>query len=152
MSEATFAFNINEILKYLPHRYPFLLIDRVVECVPGKTIKAYKNVTVNENFFPGHFPENPIMPGVLIMEAMAQAGGVMMITAMEQDRERLLLFTGLDKVRFRSQVIPGDRLDIECTLLRSRMNLHKMETKAYVDGRLVAEAELSAAIIEKENA
>ncbi len=151
MSVAPLAFNINDILSYLPHRYPFLLIDRVVECVPGKTIKAYKNVTVNENFFPGHFPGNPVMPGVLIMEAIAQAGGVMMISALGAKPDRLLLFTGLDKARFRSQVIPGDRLDIECTVLRSRMNIHKMEAKAFVDGKLVAEAELSAAIIDKES-
>ena len=150
MSAETLSLNINEIMKYLPHRYPFLLVDRVVECQPGVSVKAYKNVSINEDFFQGHFPGMPIMPGVLIMEALAQAGGIMMMTYMGTEKERLLLFTGMDKARFRGQVVPGDRLDMECRVLRSRMNIHKMESRAYVDGKLVAEAELSAAIIDKE--
>lgn len=151
MSEQSISFDYKKILESLPHRYPFLLVDRVVECIPGKYIKAYKNITLNEPFFQGHFPGNPVMPGVLTLEALAQAGGLMMISSLGTEEERMYLFTGLDKVRFRNPVLPGDRLDMECTLLRSKFSIHKMGAKALVDGKIVAEAELSAAIIKKED-
>lgn len=145
------SFDIKKILEFLPHRYPFLLVDRVLECTPGEHIKAYKNVTINEEFFQGHFPGNPVMPGVLMLEALAQTGGIMMIAAMGSNEGKVFLFTGLEKVRFRSPVFPGDRLDMECTLLKSKFHIHKMEAKALVDGKVVVEAEVSAAIISKED-
>lgn len=143
--------NIGEILKLLPHRYPFLLVDRVVELVPGKYIKAYKNLTFNEPFFQGHFPGVPVMPGVLILEAMAQTGGLMVVrTAVEDPTNKLFLFTGLENVRFRRPVYPGDRLDMVCTLVRHKLKLWKTDCKAYVDGVLVAEGLLTAAVTDKE--
>ncbi len=151
MSKEILSLDHKKILEFLPHRYPFLLVDRVLECTPGEHIKAYKNVSLNENFFQGHFPNNPVMPGVLILEALAQAGGVMMIASMGTEEERMYLFTGLEKVRFRSPVFPGDRLDLECTLLRSKLSIHKMHGLATVDGKVVAEAVMSAAIIKKED-
>ncbi len=151
MSKEILSLDHKKILEFLPHRYPFLLVDRVLECTPGEHIKAYKNVSLNEHFFQGHFPGNPVMPGVLILEALAQAGGVMMIAAMGTEEERMYLFTGLEKVRFRSPVFPGDRLDLECTLLRSKLTIHKMHGLATVDGKVVAEAVMSAAIIKKED-
>ena len=151
MSKEILSLDHKKILEFLPHRYPFLLVDRVLECTPGEHIKAYKNVSLNENFFQGHFPNNPVMPGVLILEALAQAGGVMMIASMGTEEERMYLFTGLEKVRFRSPVFPGDRLDLECTLLRSKLTIHKMHGLATVDGKVVAEAVMSAAIIKKED-
>jgi len=151
MSNHPLSFDIKKILEFLPHRYPFLLVDRVTECTPGEYIKAYKNITINENFFQGHFPGNPVMPGVLMLEALAQAGGMMMIASLGSSEGKLFLFTGLEKVRFRSPVFPGDRLDMECKLLKSKFNIHKMEAKAFVDGKVVAEAELSAAIINQED-
>lgn len=103
--------DIQRILQLLPHRYPFLLVDRVVECVPGSHIRAYKNVSINEPFFQGHFPGAPIMPGVLILEALAQTGGLLAAAGLEGLENKLFLFTGLDGVKFRRQVLPGDRLD-----------------------------------------
>jgi 3-hydroxyacyl-[acyl-carrier-protein] dehydratase len=138
--------NIQRILQLLPHRYPFLLVDRVVECVQGEYIKAYKNVTFNEPFFQGHFPNAPIMPGVLILEALAQTGGLLVASAMESTEGKLFLFTGLDKVKFRKQVTPGDKLELVCSDLRMKLALCKMEAKAYVDGKVVCEAELTAAV------
>ena len=111
--------DIQRILRLLPHRYPFLLVDRVVECVAGSHIRAYKNVTFNEPFFQGHFPGAPIMPGVLILEALAQTGGLLAVSGMDSLDDKLFLFTGLDGVKFRRQVVPGDRLDLECSNLRS---------------------------------
>ena len=141
-----FSMDIQRILRLLPHRYPFLLVDRVVECVPGSHIKAYKNVTFNEPFFQGHFPDAPIMPGVLILEALAQAGGLLAVAGMGDLDDKLFLFTGLDGVKFRRQVVPGDRLDLECSNLRLKLKLCKMEARAFVDGKLAAEAQITAAI------
>ncbi|SCM71589.1 3-hydroxyacyl-ACP dehydratase FabZ [Desulfovibrio sp. 86] len=140
------SMDIQRILRLLPHRYPFLLVDRVVECVPGSHIKAYKNVTFNEPFFQGHFPDAPIMPGVLILEALAQAGGLLAVAGMGDLDDKLFLFTGLDGVKFRRQVVPGDRLDLECSNLRLKLKLCKMEARAFVDGKLAAEAQITAAI------
>ena len=140
------SMDIQRILRLLPHRYPFLLVDRVVECVPGSHIKAYKNVTFNEPFFQGHFPDAPIMPGVLILEALAQTGGLLAAAGMGDLDDKLFLFTGLDAVKFRRQVVPGDRLDLECSNLRLKLRLCKMEARAFVDGKLAAEAQITAAI------
>lgn len=138
--------DIQRILRLLPHRYPFLLVDRVVECVAGSHIRAYKNVTFNEPFFQGHFPGAPIMPGVLMLEALAQTGGLLAVSGMDSLDDKLFLFTGLDGVKFRRQVVPGDRLDLECSNLRMKLKLCKMEARAFVDGKLAAEAQITAAI------
>ena len=138
--------DIQRILRLLPHRYPFLLVDRVVECVAGSHIRAYKNVTFNEPFFQGHFPGAPIMPGVLILEALAQTGGLLAVSGMDSLDDKLFLFTGLDGVKFRRQVVPGDRLDLECSNLRMKLKLCKMEARAFVDGKLAADAQITAAI------
>ncbi|GFM31766.1 3-hydroxyacyl-ACP dehydratase FabZ [Desulfovibrio subterraneus] len=146
------SFDIRKILGLLPHRYPFLLVDRVVDYVPGQSIVAYKNVSFNEPFFQGHFPGIPVMPGVLIMEALAQAGGILVIKSTDTTIEdKLFLFTGMEKVRFRKPVYPGDKLELHCSLIRQKLKLWKMEGKAYVDGKLAAEAEMTAAIMNKED-
>ena len=140
MSDATpITMDIQRILSILPHRYPFLLVDRVLECVPGSHIRAYKNVTINEPFFQGHFPGAPIMPGVLILEALAQAGA-------------LLAVSGMDGVKFRRQVLPGDRLELHCDNIRMKLKLCKMDARAYVDGKLAAEAQITAAIGDRPKA
>lgn len=141
------AMNIERILSILPHRYPFLLVDRVVECEPGKFIRAYKNVSFNEPFFQGHFPGAPIMPGVLILEALAQTGGLLAASSIDGNLAgKLFLFTGLDAVKFRRQVAPGDRLDLECSNMRMKLKLCKMEARALVDGKLACEALITAAL------
>jgi 3-hydroxyacyl-[acyl-carrier-protein] dehydratase len=141
--------DMRRIVSLLPHRYPFLLVDRVVECKPGSHIRAYKNVTVNEPFFQGHFPGYPVMPGVLILEALAQAGALLAVADMDDIGGKLFLFTGLDEVKFRRQVIPGDRLDLECSNIRLKLNLCKMDARALVDGKLAAQARITAAIADK---
>ncbi len=141
--------DIQRILALLPHRYPFLLVDRVMECVPKSHIRAYKNVSFDEPFFQGHFPGCPIMPGVLILEALAQTGGLLAAADMGNLEGKLFLFTGLDNVKFRRQVIPGDRLDLECSNMKMKLKLCKMEAKAFVDGKLAAEALITAAIGDK---
>lgn len=146
---APLTMDIQRILSLLPHRYPFLLVDRVVECVPGSHIHAYKNVSFNEPFFQGHFPGVPIMPGVLILEALAQTGGLLALADIGELNNKLFLFTGLDGVKFRRQVVPGDRLDLECTNLRMKLKLCKMDARAFVDGKLACEAQITAAIGDK---
>ncbi len=143
---------INDIMKLLPHRYPFLLIDRVTEFIPREKIVAYKNLTFNENFFQGHFPSAPVMPGVLIIEAMAQTGIILVAgTLSDAEREnRVYLFTGIEKAKFRRPVIPGDKLVLECSNLQHKMQLWKMDAKAYVDGQLVAQATLTASSAKAE--
>ena len=144
--------DIRQILDLLPHRYPFLLVDRVVDYTPLESIDAYKNVTMNEPFFQGHFPGVPVMPGVLIMEALAQAGGLLVLKSTDMPLEdKLFLFTGMEKVRFRKPVYPGDKLELKCRLIRHKLKLWKMEGKAYVDGVLAAQAEMTAAIMNKED-
>jgi 3-hydroxyacyl-[acyl-carrier-protein] dehydratase len=141
------TFDIQEILGLLPHRYPFLLIDRVVEFEPRKRLVALKNVTINEPFFQGHFPGYPIMPAVLVVEAMAQAGAIIMMSDIPDREKKLAVFTGIEKAKFRSQVTPGDQLRIEVTVLAFRSRMGRMEARATVDGKLACEATLSCAIV-----
>jgi beta-hydroxyacyl-ACP dehydratase FabZ len=135
-----------ELLNILPHRYPFLLLDKVLEVEPGQRVVGVKNVTVNEQFFVGHFPGAPIMPGVLIIEFMAQAGGVMLLT-LDEHRGKLAYLAGVEKSRFRKPVLPGDTLIAEVTMVRSRGNVGWVKAEAKVDGRVVCEAEMSFALM-----
>jgi UDP-3-O-[3-hydroxymyristoyl] N-acetylglucosamine deacetylase/3-hydroxyacyl-[acyl-carrier-protein] dehydratase len=144
------VFDFEAIQRILPHRYPFLLVDRIIEFEAGKRIVGLKNVTGNEEFFQGHFPGNPIMPGVLIIEAMAQTGGIMLLNAEENPAEKILYFMGMDNVRFRKPVLPGAQLIFELDLLKKRSSSVKMQGKAFVDGELVAEADMMAAIINRK--
>jgi 3-hydroxyacyl-[acyl-carrier-protein] dehydratase len=143
--------DINQIQAILPHRYPFLLIDRVVEMERRKRIVAIKNVTINEPFFAGHFPGFPIMPGVLIVEAMAQAGGALLLTEVEDRSDKLIVFTGIEKARFRRPVVPGDQLRIEVVTLSWREGASRiavrMEGKAFVNGKLVCDGTVSAQLV-----
>jgi UDP-3-O-[3-hydroxymyristoyl] N-acetylglucosamine deacetylase/3-hydroxyacyl-[acyl-carrier-protein] dehydratase len=141
--------DISALMEFLPHRYPFLLIDRVLEVEPGKRARGLKNVTINEPFFRGHFPGHPIMPGVLIVESMAQLGGVLLLSMIEQPETKLVYFSSIDKARFRKPVLPGDQLVIDLKLVRFRRNTCKMEAFATVDGERVAEAEMLAAIVNR---
>lgn len=136
--------NIQEILQYLPHRYPFLLIDRVIECELGKRIRALKNVSVNEPYFNGHFPYYKVMPGVLIVEAMAQAAAILSFRTMgiKPDEKSVYYFAGIDRARFKKPVMPGDQLVLEVSIVRNVRNVVKYAGKAYVGDALVAEAEL----------
>lgn len=138
-------FDVQGIMEMLPHRYPFLLVDRVIKLIPDDRIVAIKNVTINEPFFQGHFPGKPVMPGVLIIEAMAQAGGILAYqTAPPEKRNRLIYFMGMDKVRFRKMVVPGDQIIFEAKIIKFRTKVAKMSGTATVDDQLVAEAELMA--------
>jgi 3-hydroxyacyl-[acyl-carrier-protein] dehydratase len=139
--------DVLQIQAILPHRYPFLLIDRVLEIERKKRIVALKNVTANEPFFAGHFPGNPIMPGVLTVEAMAQAGATLLLTEIPDRDSKLVVFTGIEKARFRRPIVPGDQLRIEVEVLSWRRIAGRMGGKAFVDGKLVAEATISCAII-----
>jgi 3-hydroxyacyl-[acyl-carrier-protein] dehydratase len=141
------SLSITEIMEILPHRYPFLLIDRVVELVRMQRIVAIKNVTINEGFFQGHFPTYPIMPGVLIVEAMAQAGGALLLTEIPDRQDKLVLFTGIDQAKFRAPVVPGDQVRIEVEVLKMRSRGATMRGNAYVDGRLVCEAEIKCQVV-----
>jgi len=133
-------FDIKSILEYLPHRYPFLLIDRVIEFEEKKRIVARKNVTINEPFFLGHFPDNPVMPGVLIMEALAQAGGILCLKSMDVKKGQALVYLmGMDRVKFRKPVIPGDQLRLEVDALKIHTGGWKLGAKAFVESDLVAE-------------
>ncbi len=142
--------DIEDILELLPHRYPFLLIDRVIDMEPGKRVVALKNVTFNEPFFSGHFPGHPVMPGVLIIEAMAQAGGLLLLNTIDNPQSKMAYFMGIDQARFRKLVKPGDQIRLELEMLRMRMQACKMEGRAYVDDELVAEAGLMAMITDRE--
>jgi len=139
-----------DIIRILPHRYPFLLVDKIIEMEMGKRVVGIKNVTANEPFFQGHFPDNPIMPGVLIVEAMAQVGGVLarlsIPNVMERGEMGEIFFVSMDKVKFRKLVVPGDQIRFEAEALRTGSRVWKMAGKAFVDGDLVAEANLVAAI------
>lgn len=140
--------DIRQIQEILPHRYPFLLVDRMIEVEVGKKAVGIKNVTMNEQFFTGHFPEYPVMPGVLIVEALAQVGGVA-ILSMEENKGKLALFAGIDEFRFRGQVVPGDTLRLEVEMTRLKGTIGKGRAVATVDGKVVAEGMLMFALAEK---
>lgn len=147
MSEFVIPENIDilEILKVLPHRYPFVMVDRILDIEVGKQVVGLKNVTINEPFFQGHFPQRPVMPGVLILEGLAQVGGIMAYYAHpEAIGKKLLFFAGIDKARFRRPVVPGDQLIFTLDLIKEKRSVMVMSAKAEVDGKLVAEAELMA--------
>jgi len=148
-NEAVAFVDIQRIMDLLPHRYPFLLVDRVLELQPGISIHALKNVSCNEPFFQGHFPGRPIMPGVLICEALAQAGALLLFLSQPELQNHLFLFAGIEKVRFRAPVVPGDQLHLHCTDIKSKFNVWKMNAVAKVDGAVVAQAAISAALTER---
>ena len=146
-SAASTTLDINQIMAILPHRYPFLLIDRVVEIERKQRIVALKNVSINEPFFQGHFPGFPIMPGVLMIEAMAQAGGALLLTEIPDRDSKLMVFTGIERARFRKPVTPGDQVKIVVEVLAWRSMAVRMEGKAYVGEKLAAEAIISCALV-----
>lgn len=141
------SMDIHEVMAHLPHRYPFLLVDRVLVCEPGKSIEAVKNVTINEPFFQGHFPHHPVMPGVLIMEALAQAAGILSFKTMGTmpDENSVFYFVGIDNARFKKPVTAGDQLHLHIEILRQMRGIWKFKAEARVDGEIVAEAELMCA-------
>lgn len=141
--------NTLDIMKLLPHRYPFLLVDRITEFEDGKRIVGTKNVTINEPFFQGHFPGHPIMPGVLILEAMAQVGGIYAFLAKQVGENQVTYFLGIDRAKFRKPVLPGDVLQLDMELLKTRRGIFCFKGKALVDGKLVAEAELKATFMDQ---
>ena len=141
------TFSIQEIMDFLPHRYPFLLLDRVVEFEPAKRLVAIKNVTINEPFFLGHFPGLPIMPGVLVVEAMAQAGAIIMLSEIADRDKKLIVFTSIERAKFRQSVTPGDQLRIEVDVLSIRSRAGRIEGKAFVDGKLTCEATLTCMVV-----
>ncbi len=139
----------NAIQDILPHRYPFLLVDKIIEIVPKVKIVGIKQVTINEYFFLGHFPEYPVMPGVLIIEALAQCGAILALRELEDRSRKIPFFSGIEKARFRRPVVPGDTLTLEVSALRTGTRVQKMRGEARVDGTLVAEAEIMSVIAEK---
>ncbi|MBF7048540.1 3-hydroxyacyl-ACP dehydratase FabZ [Campylobacter volucris] len=144
--------DVMQIQKILPHRYPFLLVDKIVELKIKEVVKGYKNISISDHVFLGHFPDHPIYPGVLILEGMAQTGGVLAFESMEDKVDpssKVVYFTGIDKAKFRNPVKPGDRLDYEMRVVKNRGNMWIFEGKAFVDNQLVAEAELKAMIVDK---
>lgn len=144
------VFDIDAIMRILPHRYPFLLVDRILELIPGELVTGIKNVTINEPFFQGHFPGHPIMPGVLIIEAMGQVGGVLLLNTEANPDTKLVYFTGLDKVKFRKPVLPGDQLYIRVEMVFYRRGICRMLGRAYVGDQLAAEAEMQAAVVDRD--
>lgn len=142
------SMDINEVLRYLPHRYPFLMIDRVLECESGKHIEALKNVTINEPFFVGHFPHHPVMPGVMIVEAMAQAAAILSFVTMgvKSDDQSIYYFVGIDNARFKRPVTAGDALRLRVTLIRNMRGIWKFHAEARVEDVMVAEADLMCAV------
>jgi beta-hydroxyacyl-ACP dehydratase FabZ len=151
VTESHVIYSVTDIMKFLPHRYPFLLVDRIVEIDPPQRIVGLKNVTINEQFFQGHFPGAPVMPGVLIIEAMAQVAGVMIYRDMPDDEKsrKLIYFTGIENAKFRRPVVPGDQLRIEMELVNRRSTFGKMAGRALVEGKLAAEAIVMFAIADR---
>ncbi|HVS01181.1 MAG TPA: 3-hydroxyacyl-ACP dehydratase FabZ [Thermoanaerobaculia bacterium] len=143
------AWDIRWIQEVLPHRYPFLLVDRVLEIEPGKSIRALKNVSVNEEYFQGHFPGHPVMPGVLILEAMAQAGGILLLHDHPDRTGKLIYFTGVERARFRRPVVPGDQLLLEVSVRNLRRQACKLEARALVADKVAAEAVLMSAMVDR---
>ena len=141
--------DINIIKRIMPHRYPFLLVDRILELEDKKRVVGLKNVTVNEPFFIGHFPGHPIMPAVLIVEAMAQVGGILLLSSVDKPDNYLVYFIGIDKAKFRRPVVPGDQLRFELEMLSLKRRFCKMKGTAFVDGEVVAEAELTSSIVNR---
>lgn len=141
--------DIQAILEFMPHRYPFLLVDRILEFTPGERIVGLKNVTFNEPYFVGHFPNHPIMPGVLIVEAMAQAGGLLLLNDVDKPEDTLVYFMSMDDVKFRKPVVPGDQLIFEVEMLKQRSNTCKVRGVGSVDGEKVAEATMMARIVDR---
>ena len=140
---------INEIMKILPHRYPMLLVDRILEFEEGKKIVGIKNVSANEQFFQGHFPGAPVMPGVLIVEAMAQCSAIIFLKDLPDREKKLFMFGGVDKARFRKPVVPGDQLIMECNVLQRRSNTARVQGVARVNGNVVAEAEMISVMTDR---
>lgn len=147
LPEAPRTLDINEIMAILPHRYPFLLIDRVVEIVRMKRLVAIKNVTINEPFFQGHFPGYPIMPGVLIIEAMAQAGGTLLLTEIPDRDTKLMVFTGIERAKFRRPIVPGDQVRIEIDVLNWKPRAVRLTGKAVIEGKLACEATIMCQLV-----
>ena len=143
------VFDINAIKKILPHRYPFLLIDKIIDFKMDESVVGVKNVTANEPFFEGHFPGQPVMPGVLIIEAMAQTGGILLLNGVENPGDKLVFFMSINNAKFRSPVVPGDQLVFELKMISRKSKICQMSGKAFVDGTLVAEADMMASIIDR---
>ncbi|MBT3961904.1 MAG: 3-hydroxyacyl-ACP dehydratase FabZ [Candidatus Marinimicrobia bacterium] len=145
-------FNIQDIIKLIPHRYPFILIDRIENMIPGESLTAIKNVTINEPFFQGHFPGQPVMPGVLILESMAQAASFLALKTVDNPLSKNMLFSGVDNAKFRKPIMPGDTIVIKMRLVKRKLNLCKFEGEAYVGESLVTKAAISATIVDREGA